>query len=250
MPATVAMHYVPNALTIARILLTPAVLALMLTPTFYGQAGALTLFLAASVSDYFDGELARRMGARSRLGTFLDPLADKVLVLGTFAVLAVTQPQVVPWWAVAVIALRDVVVTAVRVRAEARGRTVRTSRAAKWKTTVQLVFLISMLLLATAVHVRPGQAAATWLLHESILLPLALAVVVLFTVATGVLYFYYPTRWTRHVPRPSLKSFAPRRAAATRDPAARPESAPRSDPAPRPEAPSQSEPAPPPEPAS
>ncbi len=184
------MHYVPNALTIARIVLTPLVLVLLLTPTFYGQAGALVLFVAAAISDYYHGKLARQMGARSRLGTFLDPLADKVLVLGTFVVLAVLYPSAVPWWAVALIALRDAVVTGQRLWAESRGIILRTLPLAKTKTTVQLVFLIGMLMLTTAAQLAPAQAFATWMLEASLLPRVLLALVVLFTVVTGALYLY------------------------------------------------------------
>ena len=93
-----AMRYIPNLLTAARIVLTPAVLLLLTVPSLAGQTAAVVLFVAASVSDYYDGALARRIGARSRLGQFLDPLADKILVLGVFATLAVLEPDIVPWW--------------------------------------------------------------------------------------------------------------------------------------------------------
>jgi len=140
-------YYLPNALTIARIALTPVLLVLLLSGTFTGQLAALGLFVVAAFSDYLDGKLARSFRARSRLGQFLDPFADKVLVLGTFICLAILLPQQVPWWAVGVIAGRDVLVTGLRTWAEARGQSLRTLPLAKTKTTVQLVFLIGVLLL-------------------------------------------------------------------------------------------------------
>lgn len=202
------MHYLPNALTITRILLTPLVLVLLATPTFWGQLGALVLFALASASDYLDGELARRMGARSRIGTFLDPMADKILVLGTFIMLAVLEPQSVPWWAVVLIAVRDAAVTGLRSWVEARGKSLRTLSAAKWKTTAQLVFLFLMLgLLTLAQSSEPLRTRARWILDET-LAPLALLmVVVAFTLYTGVLYVLQvrSLRWEQstHPPEPS-----------------------------------------------
>ncbi len=182
------MKYVPNALTIARIVLTPVMLILLLSNTFFGLVGALTLLVFGAISDYLDGKIARSFRARSRLGQFLDPLADKVLVLGTFIVLAILLPHVVPWWAVALIALRDVAVTILRSWSEARGRSIRTLPIAKAKTVVQITFLIA--LLGLMIGARSG--GETGRRFESLLASdvpfIALLFVVVFTVVTGVIY--------------------------------------------------------------
>jgi len=184
------MKFVANAITIGRIVLTPVVLVLLSWDTLEGQGGALALFIVAAVSDYVDGKVARAFGVRSRLGQFLDPFADKVLVLGTFAALAFLIPQIVPWWAVALIALRDVVITGMRLRAESKGRTLRTIPMAKTKTTLQLVFLIGVLVLLTARHL-PGVIAevAAWVL-QSVIPFILLMVVVALTVFTGLWYLF------------------------------------------------------------
>ena len=182
------MDYVPNAITISRIAITPVLLAFLFRDSLSGQAIALTLFVLAAISDYYDGWLARRLDVRSRLGQFLDPMADKVLVLGTLAALAVLVPAAVPWWAVAAIAVRDIVVTTLRLKAETAGRMLRTIPMAKTKTTMQLVFVITMLVLLTARHI-PGILAgvSSWILHSIIQL-LLLLVVVATTVLTGLWY--------------------------------------------------------------
>ncbi|WP_022835451.1 CDP-diacylglycerol--glycerol-3-phosphate 3-phosphatidyltransferase [Salisaeta longa] len=187
------MRHLPNILTIGRIVLTPLVLVLLSVPSLAAQAGAVVLFMAASASDYYDGVLARQMNVRSRLGQFLDPLADKFLVLGTFVAFAVLTPRVVPWWAVGLIALRDVVVTGLRSWVESQGRTLRTLRIAKWKTMLQLLFLWMLMLLRTAAHV-PGIVgrAADWVLYTSLLPTAALVLVVAFTLGTGALYVLRP----------------------------------------------------------
>jgi CDP-diacylglycerol--glycerol-3-phosphate 3-phosphatidyltransferase len=188
------MRYIPNTLTVGRILLTPLLLLALVTPTLWGQLSALVLFMTASLSDYYDGKLARQMEAHSRLGRFLDPFADKVLVLSLFVMLSVLEPQVVPWWAVAIIVLRDVVVTGLRTWVESGGRSLRTLPAAKLKTTVQLGFIFSMLLLRTAAQVPSLQASADWMLMHSMIPFVLLLAVVGFTVGTGVLYVLYQER--------------------------------------------------------
>lgn len=182
------MHYLPNALTIARIALTPVLLVLLLSRTFTGELTALGLFLAAALSDYLDGKLARSFRARSRLGQFLDPFADKVLVLGTFVCLATLLPQQVPWWAVGIIAVRDFWVTGLRTWAEAKGQSLRTLPLAKTKTTVQLVFLIGMLLLLVLRRL-PGAAGqyARQILEGPVPLLLLIGLVAI-TVLTGLRY--------------------------------------------------------------
>lgn len=185
----ICMKFVPNAITISRIILTPLVLWLLLTGKLSGQIWALALFIIAATSDYLDGKIARALGARSRLGQFLDPLADKVLVIGTFIVLAILMPHVVPWWAVLIIALRDAAVTAMRSWVESTGRSLRTSGAARAKTAAQLTFLIAMLVLLIGTNIRGviGEAS-NWLVESQIPFALLL-IVVLITVITGVMYF-------------------------------------------------------------
>lgn len=183
------MKHVPNALTIVRILVTPIILYMLFRGTLAGHAWALTLFVLASISDWLDGQLARKFRVKSRLGQFLDPMADKVLVLGTFAVLLWLYPEHVPWWAVLVIALRDAAVTGLRMVLERKGRSLTTRRSAKWKTAAQLTFLIGYLLNLTLTHV-PGALGqgANWLLAGPFYFWL-LIVVAAVTVFTGIEYF-------------------------------------------------------------
>jgi CDP-diacylglycerol--glycerol-3-phosphate 3-phosphatidyltransferase len=193
MYTSTSLRYIPNLLTVGRILVTPLLLLLLSVPGQAGQMSAVCLFVLASLSDYYDGVLARRFGVRSRLGQYLDPLADKILILGTFIALALEAPDLVPWWAVVAIALRDVVVTVLRSWAEAHGRTLHTYRVAKGKTMLQILFLFALLVLRAATHMSPPlQEAARWILYKSQLPGLALIGVVGFTLATGALYVVAP----------------------------------------------------------
>ena len=89
------MKHVPNALTIGRIVVTPIFFVLLLSGSFVGQLVALVLFVFAAISDYWDGKIAREYDVGSRFGQFLDPLADKVLILGAMFTLVSTG---VFWW--------------------------------------------------------------------------------------------------------------------------------------------------------
>jgi len=195
MYTSAGFRYIPNLLTVARILVTPLLLVLLTVQSPGGQASAVALFVLASLTDYYDGVLARRFQVRSRLGQYLDPLADKILVLGTFGMLAFQAPSLVPWWAVVLIALRDVAVTGLRSWVEAGGNTLQTYRIAKAKTMLQLAFLFGVLVLRFATHLSPPiRDRAIWVLRESALPGVALAGVVGFTLATGALYFVSPTQ--------------------------------------------------------
>ncbi len=183
------MKHLPNSLTIFRILATPVLIILLLGGTTAGYFWALFLFVAASITDYLDGKLARTLEVPSRLGQFLDPLADKILVLGTFVTLYIIRPDLVPLWAVVLIAFRDIALTALRSWTESRGRSIKTLPLAKTKTTVQLTFLISILVFLF-VERLPGVLGRLcgWILDSMIPL-IALIVVVIMTLLTGILYF-------------------------------------------------------------
>jgi CDP-diacylglycerol--glycerol-3-phosphate 3-phosphatidyltransferase len=200
------MKHLPNALSIARIAITPIFVYLFLGGTIGAQLVALVLFVAGAITDWLDGELARRFDARSRLGQFLDPLADKVLVLAAFFAIfflpADADGRLVyeSWWWIPVgaIALRDVAVTWLRSWAERHGRTVRTRYAAKVKTTVQLTFLITLQVFLVAALLSnvggwlgdAGTIAAALLYSPAP--DVLLVVTAVLTVWTGALYFRRP----------------------------------------------------------
>ncbi len=122
-----------NALTFARLLATPLMVALVITtgPSSWLLVG---LWFVCSSSDFFDGVIARRHGT-TRSGAFLDPLADKCVVLGVLASLAAIGE--VGWLPVALIALREVSMSLFRGYAGRRGVSVPARRTAKFKTLLQ-----------------------------------------------------------------------------------------------------------------
>jgi CDP-diacylglycerol---glycerol-3-phosphate 3-phosphatidyltransferase len=135
---------VPNAFTFLRVLLVPVVLWLLTLDTVTANWWALGVFVFAAITDSFDGWVARRYNGITRWGQLADPLADKLLVLGTLASLALIGQ--VWWWAVVVILLREAMVTGLRVRLVRRLRLVLpASRWGKLKTVTQIVAISAYL---------------------------------------------------------------------------------------------------------
>jgi CDP-diacylglycerol--glycerol-3-phosphate 3-phosphatidyltransferase len=129
---------IPNVLSALRIVLTP------LCMYFLMRGGgeviySLVLFCILALSDFYDGYIARKYHFESRSGSFLDPLADKALVLGVLSAFCVLE--VISIWVVIIVALRDLVITCLRSAIIVRGGLFVTSRLAKWKTTVQYALL-------------------------------------------------------------------------------------------------------------
>jgi len=141
----------PNALTVARALLVIPVIGLIAI----GDAGvALAVFLVAAATDALDGPLARRRGATTALGAALDPLADKVLVVGALAALALRG--IAPMWAVLLILGRELVAVELRARSS---RELRASLDGKAKTVLQVTATLGLLASAAWPSAGLGPAA-------------------------------------------------------------------------------------------
>ncbi len=134
----------PNILTIIRILLTPVFIYLFLLDSESGKIYAAILFFLASLTDWYDGYLARKMNMTTRLGQFLDPIADKILISSALYLLA--RQGYVFYWIVFTIIIRDVLVTTLRIYALHHGKPIITSTLAKWKTFAQMGFVMFMVL--------------------------------------------------------------------------------------------------------
>ena len=130
-----------NILTLARILLVPLYLWLFAGKTPVTVVLALIVFVIAAVTDLYDGKLARSRKEITKLGKFMDPLADKFLVIG--ALVQFWVMGLVNIWLVGIIVFRDVWVTLMRVAAISQGKELKTSGDAKLKTTIQLTVVIT-----------------------------------------------------------------------------------------------------------
>ena len=154
------MKRLPNLLTVARLALTPYLFLLMFQHQY---RTIIPLFILIGITDVADGFLARRFHASSRLGAYLDPIADKILLSGTFLVLALTGA--IEWWLAAVVLGRDLIIliaAGLLYLATAR-RNFPPSPWGKISTFVQVVFLCFQIGYLAGIAVAPAVVALKWL---------------------------------------------------------------------------------------
>jgi len=143
-PATPQILNLPNILTLTRIAAIPLMAALLMSPTQPAGFWAAAVFSLASVTDWLDGYLARRMGIVTIFGKFLDPIADKLIVMA--ALIMILPFGRVPAWMVLVILGREIIITGLRGIASSEGIVIQASDLGKFKTIFQLVAIIGLLL--------------------------------------------------------------------------------------------------------
>ncbi len=179
----------PNLLTVFRMVLVPVFVSLL----FYQRFGmALGVFILAGITDGLDGLLARRFDQKSQLGTILDPIADKLLLVTSFIVLSLPsispQPRPghfpVPFWVTAAVLSRDIfiVVGAAAINIVTGYRGFRPSWLGKLSTTVQILAIIAILV------------AAIFPAGSGYYLPTAYALVFALALFSGVHYVFFVSR--------------------------------------------------------
>ena len=134
----------PNLLTLARVAVIPLLVVIMLSATREAGFWAAALFGAAAVTDFIDGWLARKWGVVTVLGKFLDPLADKLVVMA--ALIMLIPHGRVPAWAVFLLLAREVIITGLRSIASSEGIVIDASDLGKYKTIYQMVAIPGLLL--------------------------------------------------------------------------------------------------------
>jgi len=182
---------IPNLLTGFRFLLIPAILVLILSPKSGWQFLGTFLFILAALTDHFDGIIARRLRQVTAFGNFADPLADKLLTLSVFIAIALRSEfasiaTYLALW-VAIIAVREIAITILRIWAISQDTSVVTSIWGKAKTTAQLVTIITTLLLLDFRQISheipesaayyPGVAVVIIAVHVMIIICMILTVV-------------------------------------------------------------------------
>ncbi|MFO7830698.1 MAG: CDP-diacylglycerol--glycerol-3-phosphate 3-phosphatidyltransferase [Desulfuromonadaceae bacterium] len=134
----------PNMLTFARIACIPILIITLLKDTPGMSLVAALIFSLASITDWLDGYLARRLNLVTVMGKFLDPLADKLIVMA--ALIMMIPLDRVPAWAVFLLIAREVVVTGLRSVASSEGIVISASNLGKYKTIFQMVAIIALLI--------------------------------------------------------------------------------------------------------
>ena len=174
-----------NTITIARILLIPVFLVLLLggIPEPYGDIAAAAVFILAAATDKLDGYVARRTKQITTLGQFLDPLADKLLIAAALIAL-VSQGRIAAWVAMLIIG-REIAVSVLRIVGVSQGVSIPADKYGKLKTVLQIVYVVYVLVptdkIADFIHVSTDVATIIqWILA---------GVVVIVTLASGVRYF-------------------------------------------------------------
>ncbi len=176
-----------NGLSLLRLVLTPVLLALLLWDPSAGAIAAAVVFFAAAVSDVLDGYFARRRDAVSKLGVFIDLVADKILT--TCVLVALVELRVIHSWPVIVILIREFAITGLRTFAAAEGVVIPAAAWGKQKTAVTNLAIFWLILLTDYSYggvlsrvpgAGPVLGLGPWVLYLGVLL----------TVSSGVRYLY------------------------------------------------------------
>jgi CDP-diacylglycerol--glycerol-3-phosphate 3-phosphatidyltransferase len=138
---------VPTQLTLLRLALVPFFLVFTIADNFGTRLAALIIFVGASITDWYDGKLARERNEVTTLGIFLDPLADKFLISSAFVAFVQIPEIYVPAWMVVLIIGREFLITGLRALAASKGRILPALPAGKFKTTSQMVCIITILVI-------------------------------------------------------------------------------------------------------
>ena len=187
----------PTKLTLLRLILTFVLMALLFVPGWLPKVAVLSGFCLASLTDWLDGYLARRWNQMSALGALLDPIADKVLILGTF--LAFIQLRLVPAWMVLAMLLRELLITGVRLFAASRHIVLSASKEGKQKTVSQMVTIV--VILGVLIARERAQPAGLDLAMDAQLTRLiagCLWLTVALTIASGASFFWRHWGTLRH----------------------------------------------------
>lgn len=172
----------PNKLTLFRIILVPFFVAALLIPSIpQHYLWALLLFAVASLTDHYDGKLARKNNQVTTFGKFLDPVADKILVIS--ALVCFIELGLAPTWCVLLIIAREFMVTSIRLVAVDSGKVIAANNWGKTKTVSQIIATLAILLLQLVLQTGWIDTGSAMLLGN-----IFLYIATFFTVFSGVVY--------------------------------------------------------------
>jgi CDP-diacylglycerol--glycerol-3-phosphate 3-phosphatidyltransferase len=183
----------PNKLTLSRFALTVAFLVALFSEIRFHETLALAFFLAASITDYYDGMIARRDKLITNFGILMDPLADKILVCSAF--IAFVGRGLMPAWMVVIIVARELAITGLRLLAASKNVVLAAEGYGKHKTASQIVAIVSILVLISYSQWGPWATAifgfklfsGSWVRWFA---QLSTWLAVVFTAISGALYLW------------------------------------------------------------
>jgi CDP-diacylglycerol--glycerol-3-phosphate 3-phosphatidyltransferase len=149
-----------NRLTLSRLALTVLFVLALNSSWPYARTTALVLFLVAGITDFVDGEIARRYEWVTNFGKLMDPLVDKIMIAAAF--ISLVPLKAVPAWAATTVVARDFLITGLRMMASAKGRVLPAERLGKQKTSWQVVTVIFFLGLLSMSELHYIDQGSTW----------------------------------------------------------------------------------------
>ncbi|MFH1478485.1 MAG: CDP-diacylglycerol--glycerol-3-phosphate 3-phosphatidyltransferase [Candidatus Omnitrophota bacterium] len=171
----------PNKLTVSRIVIAVFFILFLFIRGAGAKFAALALFLTACITDYYDGLLARKLNLMTTFGKLMDPIADKILVLGAF--LAFVEMKIVPAWMVMVIITREFIITGIRIHALSQKKVLSAEVAGKHKTVSQMVAVISILIFLV---IRDSGFSFRYIDYYAVGVHILMFITVLMTLISGV----------------------------------------------------------------
>ncbi|OUW79858.1 MAG: CDP-diacylglycerol--glycerol-3-phosphate 3-phosphatidyltransferase [bacterium TMED217] len=180
---------IPNLLSLIRIILTPLFIILLFSDFDTAKLFALLVFVIAAITDAYDGHLARKYNQITPEGKFLDPLADKILVVSAFFSFSVIG--IIDYWIVGIIIFRDLFVTGLRLIISSSGFEFVTSKLSKYKTAFQLTIIIVTLIFMAIEGLDISIFIPTLeIIKQYRIIYLLTMFTAIFTVYTGIIYLY------------------------------------------------------------
>ena len=176
-----------NRITLSRLALTVLFVAALNSSLQYARTAALVIFVIAGLSDFVDGEIARRYGVITNFGKLMDPLVDKIMVAAAF--ISLVPLKAVPAWAATTVVARDFLITGLRLMATAKGRILPAESLGKQKTSWQIVTILFFLALLSIAELQYASETSTWWLRAcSEAGPVLVWITVALTIYSGVGY--------------------------------------------------------------
>lgn len=149
-----------NRLTLSRLVLTILFVVVLNSDWRYAHTASLVLFVVASVTDYFDGEIARRYGSVTNFGKLMDPLVDKIMMAAAF--ISLVPLKAIPAWAATTVVAREFLITGMRLMASAQGQILPAERLGKHKTSWQIGTVLFFLSLLSVRELKYMETESTW----------------------------------------------------------------------------------------
>ena len=191
----------PNQLTVLRIALTPAFFVfLIFGDGSYNLIIATAIFAVAALTDLYDGMIARKYGSVTKWGTYVDPLADKILLSTAFIGLVVLG--YLKLWMVLIVIIRDAIITGVRAYGLRKNRPIKTEKFAKWKTTFQISLISLILIYENLIHNPFGKSLKIEyqnIVEQSGIFNIVMLFIVLITIYSGISYLIGNRRFVKQM---------------------------------------------------